>query len=84
MYKYPFICDENGVITSADGKYVGSVAPQYRYITGAMFATAPEMVEVLDFTLKLLGNLTSDEYSKGGDKPARDRMEQVLRKVRGE
>jgi hypothetical protein len=46
-----------------------------------LIAEAPEMLELLKDTLVTLENTTSDEFSKGADKPIRDAIINLLNKL---
>lgn len=48
-----------------------------------LIAAGPCMVEAIEFTLRLLDNLTTEDFSKGGDKPARDRLEAAYKMATG-
>lgn len=43
-----------------------------------LIAAAPAMLDALQFTRNLLRNLTTDEFQRGGDEPARDKIDAVL------
>ena len=43
-----------------------------------------ELLEACVFTRKVLGDLTTDEFSKGGDKPARNKLDIAIANAGGE
>ena len=46
-----------------------------------MHKAAPEMLEVCQFALEKLNRMTTDEFSKGGDKEIREKLDRVIAQV---
>lgn len=49
----------------------------------ALIAAAPEMLAVLKMALESLGNMTTDQFSCGEDRPIRDAMEAAIARAEG-
>jgi hypothetical protein len=54
------------------------------WYTARMMLLAPEIVEAAEYALTLIRALTSEEFAAGGDKPARDRLADVIAQAKGE
>lgn len=50
----------------------------------ALHNAAPALLEALKYTRELLANLTSEEFERGGDKPARDRIDRAIAQATNE
>jgi hypothetical protein len=59
-----------------------NIAVTYKAENAIMVASAPEAVDLLAEVLEMLNNMTSKEFSRGGDKPVRMKIESFLRSVR--
>src|SRR5437868_3901379 len=46
-----------------------------------LIAAAPDLLEACRLTLQILENLTTEDYSRGGDKPARKALEAAVAKA---
>ena len=49
-----------------------------------LIAAAPGLLEALTWTLEQLNTLTTDAYSKGGDREIRDRLGAAIDRTRGQ
>lgn len=49
-----------------------------------LIAAAPELLATLKFALAEISDMTTDAFSKGADKEARDRMKQAIAKAEGD
>ena len=49
-----------------------------------LIATAPELLEALEYALKVYEGITTDNFTNGYDKPARDKMRAAIAKAKGE
>lgn len=47
-----------------------------------LIAASPGLLSTLEWTLEQLNTLTTDEYSKGGDKAIRERLQETINKAR--
>ena len=71
------IKDENGEMIATVWNIGEDVAPHNAHL----IAAAPEMLEVCQFALEKLNRMTTDEFSKGGDKEIREKLDRVLAQV---
>jgi hypothetical protein len=56
-----------------------------KYIANArLIAASPDLLSTLEWTLEQLKTLTTDDYSHGGDKEIRERLEKTIAQVRGQ
>ena len=46
-----------------------------------LITAAPDLLETLAWTLEQLNTLTTDAYSKGGDREIRDRLQETISKA---
>ena len=49
-----------------------------------LIAAAPGLLATLEWTLEQLNTLTTDAYSKGGDRAIRDRLQEAIDRTRGQ
>lgn len=57
----------------------GAIADHTDRNNGELMAASRELLDACIFTLTVLENLTTDDFSKGGDRPARERLKKVIR-----
>ena len=55
--------------------------PKVKEANARLIAAAPALLEACQFALDKLNRMTTDEFSKGGDKATREKLEQVLAQV---
>jgi len=74
-------------VFAADGLRVAMVDGAYGSEIEAnthLIASAPDLLETLEWTLERLNTLTTDAYSKGGDRAIRERLQETINKARGQ
>lgn len=59
-----------------------NIAITYKAENATLVASAPEAIRLLAETLDMLNNMTSKEFSLGGDKPIRRKIESFLYDLR--
>lgn len=49
----------------------------------ALVAAAPELLEACKFALQILSDITTEDFSRGADRPARDALEAAIATAEG-
>jgi hypothetical protein len=60
-----------------------TIAVSYKSKNAPMIACAPEAVELLEETLEMLRNMTSEDFSMGKDKEIRTKIANFLSNISG-
>jgi hypothetical protein len=85
-YKAPWTID-HGQLRNSDGEVLASIpyslGDEHDQAVARLLCAAPELLEAAKFTLDVLENMTTEQFQRGEDKPAREALSHANSLVEG-
>ncbi|RJQ46852.1 MAG: hypothetical protein C4534_02060 [Gaiellales bacterium] len=81
--KHRILDDQDRIIADVDAGWRQEFLDSELDQIADLIAAAPQLLAAVQITLQLLDNLTTEEFSRGGDKPAREALQAAFTAATG-